>query len=77
MIVGVVTEIVLDWHTEQNKANRDAAGCCKWLREQACGGYISHVNKIAQCLANGGMLEKVGFLLSPESLRSFMGIGTS
>ena len=28
LIVGQIAGLVLDWHTEQNKANRSAEGCC-------------------------------------------------
>ena len=71
LIVGQLTGVVLDWHLVQNKANRNAEGCCKWLREQAGGGYMAHVNKVAQCLRNANMLDRCGFITSPDELKAY------
>lgn len=68
-ILSLSARVLKEWHTEQNKEQRSAAGAKKWAVGQVQGGYMQMCASILSLVADADGLQNCFFALTPDAIR--------
>ena len=67
-IISAVSELALNFHSEQNQQLRSADDASVWYVAAAKGGFMSHVSRIIGVMADVPSLQQAGMLVDGSAV---------
>ena len=68
--LGELAQILVHWHTDDNRNTRTASGTFDQTLKQVNGGYMQHVNDFVDLLTNTASLERSGFAMTDSTIQA-------